>query len=176
MVIGQCESVFGFNFYLYNVCFLFAFPVEHLSRLKGDTSHSRQHAYAEGTRKNVAIQWRAFFLFCSYFELVALPVSLDTICMYAQFLSRSFKSVQSIQNYVNGVKLLHLLHDAQFPQISRPEFKLLMRGLARLNPHVPRQALPITQVILLEFHVTVWCILLFCFFLLARKSCGYVGL
>jgi hypothetical protein len=34
----------------------------------------------------------------------------------AQFLSRSFKSIQSIQNYISGVKLLHLFKGIDYPQ------------------------------------------------------------
>ena len=54
-------------------------------------------------------------------------------------LSRSIKSVQSIRNYLSGVKLLHILHDFPFPSDSL-EIKLLLKGISRLNPHCPKQA------------------------------------
>ncbi|MES9902602.1 MAG: hypothetical protein ABW168_07955 [Sedimenticola sp.] len=57
---------------------------------------------------------------------------------------------------------------------------LALKGINRLNPHCPKQALPITPAILVRFHesldcskpldVCFWCLFLFAFFLLARKS------
>ena len=118
-------------------------------------------------------------LFCTYFGLIALPASIDTLCCFAQCLSRTFKSVQSIRNYVSGVKLLHILHDMPFP-VNRIEIKLLLRGLERMKQHCPKQALPITPSILLEFlhfldlelpgHAVYWCLFLFAFYLMSRKS------
>jgi hypothetical protein len=126
------------------------------------------------------IQWKAYFLFCTYFNLTQIPATLENVCLYAQFLSRSFKSTDSVRNYISGIKLLHLFLDVEFPHIHEFEFKLVLKGLARLNPHLPRQALPITPDMLLEFYpfldlrnlfdATAWCVLLFGFFLLARKS------
>jgi hypothetical protein len=105
---------------------------------------------------------------------------LDNICDYVQFLSKSFTTVQTVRNYLNGVKLLHFYVGAPFPHIGAFELNLLFKGLARLNPHLPRQALPITPPILLKLHAqldltssldaTLWCAFLLGFFLFARKS------
>ena len=51
-------------------------------------------------------QFKAFFLFCHYFKLDPIPATLDTVCLYVQFLSRTLTPA-SIRNYLNGVKLLH---------------------------------------------------------------------
>jgi hypothetical protein len=51
-------------------------------------------------------------------------------------LSRSFKSVNSIQNYISGVKPLHLLARFEFPSENWFPVKLLYRGLARENLHL----------------------------------------
>ena len=58
--------------------------------------------------------------------------------------------------------------------------RLVLKGLARDNPHCPKQACPITPEMLLSFHqllelnntydATIWCLLLTAFFLLIRKS------
>jgi hypothetical protein len=57
---------------------------------------------------------------------------------------------------------------------------LVLKGLARDNPHCPKQACPITPEILLSFHqllelnnayeATIWCLFLTAFFLMIRKS------
>jgi hypothetical protein len=58
--------------------------------------------------------------------------------------------------------------------------KLTLGGLSRVLQHLPKQALPITLEILEKIHkylnfkksegVTFWCLFLFAFFLLSRKS------
>ena len=75
--------------------------------------------------------------------------------------------------------MLHLLLDFAYPTESF-QLKLVFKGLARLNPHIPRKAFPITPQILLEFFAlldlsrlkdaTYWSLFLIMFFLMARKS------
>jgi hypothetical protein len=151
-----------------------------LAKLNKDLQHSRRAAFATGTNKNLRVQWKSFFLFCLYFEFIPIPATLDTICLYAQFLSRSFKTTAAIKNYLSGVKLLHLYSAVSYPDFGAFELTLALRGLSRLNPHCPKQALPITPLILQSMYyfldmnepldATYWCLLLFGFFLMLRKS------
>lgn len=100
--------------------------------------------------------------------------------MYTQFLTRSFGSPASIRNYVSGVKLIHIVSGFPFPHLQSIEFSLLMKGIVKLNPFIPRQALPITPAILLDIlavldlsqplDATLWCAFVLSFFLFARKS------
>lgn len=76
--------------------------------LRQDLTKSLKSAFADGTNQNLRIQWESFILFCLYFKLCFLPASTTTLQMYCQFLSRSFKSIDSIKNYVSGVKTMHL--------------------------------------------------------------------
>ncbi|CAC5393054.1 unnamed protein product [Mytilus coruscus] len=93
---------------------------------------------------------------------------------------RSFKSVESIKNYINGVKVMHLMLDCTFPHLDSFVYKLLIKGLSRTKLHMPRRALPISPDILLEMvkHLNLesssdcvyWCLFLFAVFLMSRKS------
>ena len=142
--------------------------------------HSTKSAFASGTHANLIVQWEAFILFCLYFDLTFLPVSPLTLRLYAQFLSRSFKSVESIKNYLAGVKTLHALLGFDTSQFTDFTLNLTFRGLARLNPLSVKRAEPITLQILqniyqlLDFkdnsNIVYWCLFLFAFFLVARKS------
>ena len=142
--------------------------------------HSAKSAFAVGTHKNLIIQWETFLMFCLHFKLVFVPASSYTCRLYAQFLSRSFKSVNSIRNYISGVKTLHALLGFETDQFSEFSLVLFFRGLARLNPHCVKQANPITLEILIGIYnsldfsvksnVVYWCLFLFAFFLVARKS------
>jgi hypothetical protein len=58
--------------------------------------------------------------------------------------------VNSIKNYLSGVKLLHLYLDDDYPKFDEFQLKLTLKGLARMNPHCPKQALHITPQILLR--------------------------
>jgi hypothetical protein len=148
--------------------------------LKRDMRKSTRAAFAEGTQRNLRTQWKTFLLFCTYFQFSAFPVDATTLCLYAQFLSRSFKSVDSIRNYISGVRVLHLFLDLDTSQFDSFQLRLLSRGLKRLNPHCPKQALPITPAILVSLvglldltdpnDSTFWCLFLFAFYLMARKS------
>ena len=140
---------------------------------------SRKAAFAEGTHKNLLVQFRAFLLFCIYFNLPYLPTNLDTVSLYVQFLMRSFVSMTAVKNYVNGAKVLHLSLGLEFPE-SDYSFRLLLRGLTRLHPHEEKRALPITPLLLRRIysvmdmedslHVALWCSFLTAFFLFVRKS------
>lgn len=137
-------------------------------------------AYAEGTFKNLKVQWESYLIFCYFYKLQPFPVDVHTLCLYAQFLSRSFRSVQSVRNYLSAVKTLHSLLDVKYPDSNLLQLNLLLRGIARVKQHVPKKASPITPHILREMFnyvnlenekdCVVWSLILLMFFLMARKS------
>ena len=118
----------------------------HLATLKKDLRYTRSHALAKGTYNNLSTHFKSFFMFCHHFHLTALPVSLNTLCLYIQFLSRSLAPT-SIRNYVSGVKHLHIVLGYEFPYSGHLLLKLVFRGIERLNPHVPNRAPPVLRVI-----------------------------
>ncbi len=76
--------------------------------------------------------------------------------------------------------MLHSLTDIPAPAFQAVELKLALRGLARLNPHCPKQPSPITPRILLAVYkhfdlsnpeyAVYWVLFLLAFFKFARKS------
>lgn len=141
---------------------------------------SNRAAYAEGQQKNLRVQWESCLFFCLYFNLVSLPACTKNLQLFAQFLYRTFKSVNSIKNYINGIKTMHLLLGYETDHINKYILNLSLKGIAKLNPYSIRQAEPMTPSILLniaeimnfsyKFNLVYWCLFLFAFFLLARKS------
>jgi integrase len=119
-------------------------------------------------------------MFCLYFGLQPVPASTQVLCLFGQFLARSFKSISSIRAYISGVRTLHLFLDVPF--VPEPTFvlSLTLKGIAKALRHFPLQKLPITPHILVrifdqldpnsEFHAALWCSFLFGFLLCARKS------
>ena len=126
------------------------------------------------------MQWKSFFLFCVYFQFQPVPATIECVCLFAQFLSRTFKAVTSIQNYISGVRTLHALLEAPFHSADNIELKLTLRGLKRSKPHAVQQAAPLSPHIICKVHslldlttpfdATLWALLLVAFFTLSRKS------
>lgn len=156
------------------------FTDSQLHKLRRDLDRSNKAAYAEGTRKNLRIQWESYLLFCNYFSLVSLPATTNTLQLFAQFLSRTFKSTDSIKNYISGVKSMHILLGYSVEHINQFILNLSLKGIAKLNPYCLKRAHPITPQILLKIaelmnfenktDLVYWCLFLFAFFFLARKS------
>ena len=105
---------------------------------------------------------------------------LKCVCLFAQFLTSSFKAVTSIQNYISGVGTLHALLDMHFPGTDNIELKLTLKGLKMLKFHITRQAAPFSPHILCTVHglldlsapldATLWVLLLLAFFTLLKNS------
>ena len=84
--------------------------------------------------------------------------------------------MESVKNYISGVKTLHYMLDIKFPLDNKVQLDLMLRGMARKSLHMPKRALPITPQILKDMFgldpedSTIWYVILFTFFLMARKS------
>ena len=151
-----------------------------MSSLEKDLNISRRSAYAEGTIKNLKIQWESYLSFCMYFGLTYLPADTNVLCLYAQCLSRTFKSTQSIKNYISGIKTMHYILGYATDKINDFLLNLSLKGIARLKPHCVQQALPISPDMLVQMSSFMdlskpndsvyWCLFLFAFYLFARKS------
>ena len=156
------------------------FSIVELRQLIEDTRSSQLRAFAEGTIDNLLVQWVKFLLFCTHFGLKSMPVSTTVLTWYVQYLSRSLKSHRSVVNYLSGVKMLHVLMDQSIDGFVGFSLKLTLRGLRRLNSHVPHQAYPMSPQILCNIKqcldltnpedIMFWAICLMAFFLLFRKS------
>ena len=143
--------------------------------LQRGLTHTLESAYATVTSANFRSKIRAFVLFTTYFGLILYPVSEDTLCLYAQFLSNSFDSVQAIKSYIQAIKQLHIISG-----YSVKPFEGIKLQLARTVTKPPRQAQTLSTDILLAIRATLnpllpndvvfWCILLVGFFLFARLS------
>ena len=151
-----------------------------LDSLRFEWRRSKAAAFAPGSKSNIRSQSKAFFIFCKYYEIQALPISTEYICLYAQFLARSFKTVDAIKAYLQAVKHLHQLVGADLSGLENPQLGLTLKGIARLINVPPTQAYPLTPQILAEIHdllsfdspldLVFWSVLLTGFYSLARIS------
>ena len=156
------------------------FVAGELKQLRREASQSKRAAFADGTMKNLLWQWRLFVMFCIFFRFNVLPATVECLCLYAQFLSRSMRAPDTIRNYMSGVHTLHVLCEVPFMGKGNIELKLTLRGISRKNPHMVKQAAPLSPNILgriwhfFDFEksldLTMWTLLLVAFFTMSRKS------
>ena len=102
----------------------------------------------------------------------------EILILYIQFLSRNFKSVSSVKNYVFGLQTLSLFNLLHFPDLGQPVFKYQFKGITRSLSHKPTRASPLSPIILLQIfqhldltnpiHVNMWAVMVVGFFLFAR--------
>lgn len=109
-----------------------------------------------------------------------VPGSIDTACRYVWFLTKSLKSYSSLKNYINGVRVFHLCHGADFNWLSNFEVRLVLQAARRTLSDTPFQKLPLEPAILLRMYplldmacsadAALWCSFLIAFFAFLRKS------
>ena len=121
-------------------------------------------------------------MFCIHFNLIAVPTSVETLCLYVEFLTGSLAAYTSIQHYLSGVRTLHLRLGSPFPSIPSDRYllDLVLEGIQQTRTHVPQQAVPVSPSILRKMFnfldvskpvdAVFTSLFLFAFFPLARKS------
>ena len=152
--------------------------VDPVDVLRADAHSARLNCLAISTRRNLATHLTTFLIFTIYFGLQSFPVSEDVLVVYIQFLSRNFKSVASIKNYVFGIQTISNFNNFPFPDLTIPLFQYQFKGLARSLCHTTHRASPINPAILLKilqfldlsdpFQASFWAVVLCGFLLFAR--------
>jgi len=149
--------------------------------LTEETEEAARNAYAEGTRRNLVIQWDTYLEFCEYFRIKQIvPATSEVLSNYITYLARGMKSPDTIQNYISGVKSIHTLMGEKTEQFDDMKAKLVLKGVAKQLKHTKKRAEPITPGLLLEMREVVnweeevevasWSAALLAFFTMMRKS------
>ena len=151
-----------------------------LTSLDCEVAQTKLQAYAPGSLRNRATQIRAYALFALHANVSVLPVTVNNLCRYLVFLSRSIKSYQTLKNYLDGVKFYQTSHGYPTDVFNHHSVKLTMRALRKRLRTMPQQKLPITVDILLAMHqqmdmtnivhIVVWAAFLVAFFGFLRKA------
>ena len=144
-----------------------------------DTLHAQKSAYAPGTLNNIRSHLRSYFIFCLATGHPHWLFSVNHICHYLVFLSRT-ASYPTLKNHLSSIRLLFELQQLNIDLHQDFFIRLTLRGLKRLHGHSPASKLPITPQILLRLHSTIdfsnsldlvfWTAALVAFFTFFRKS------
>ena len=115
-----------------------------LQKLAIATRRRQRHAFRPSTIKNHMCQIKLYLAFCSHYGLRDIDPEVTTMCMYCEFLTRTFHSPKTIHNYVSGVPLLHKYAHVHSPSLDSFELQLILRSLNITMRHIPNQRLPVS--------------------------------
>jgi hypothetical protein len=159
---------------------IFLFTDVDLIKLQNDMVKRKQMAFRPGTTANHWAQWKLYFTFCEHFKLQAIQPSEQTVCLYMEFLSRSFVAPNSIQNYVSGVRTLHKMLGVECTSLDSFGVKLMSRAILSTFMHSPYHRPPLsirhlsdivrTCLSLGEAGIVLKCAFVFLFFGCLRQS------
>lgn len=150
-----------------------------LTRLCQDVHICLRYGYAPGTVKNYACCWTSYQLFCEYFQVKALPITVNKLVYFIVLLQRTL-CPDSVSNYLSALCVINSFSGHAPHAFTHPAVKLVTNTAKRISRHVPHQAQPITLPVLLDMYnqldlaqplyVTFWVAVLIGFFGLLRKS------
>ena len=134
----------------------------------------------DSSAKNLRTHVNAYVSFCTNHCLYMFDTTVLHMQRYATFLARSMKSIESVKNYVGGVRKLYLIMGYNPPDITDYMYKLTIKGATRGLDHVVKRASPITPEILVDMfekvnlqdikQVVIWVAILLGFYSFFRKS------
>lgn len=83
--------------------------------------------------------------FCTHYNFRYVDPDPSTLCMYAEFLARSFSSPRAIRNYISGVRIFHKYLSIECAALQSFELDLILRALDLTMDHIPNQRIPLDQ-------------------------------
>ena len=106
--------------------------------------------------------------------------SLNTVCLFAQYLAYTFHSSSAVRNYLSGIRKIHILMRVKAPDINDIEVRMTLQGLNKTMLSPVKQAVPLTPEIMIDmvayldltkrFDLVFWGVTVIGFFTFFRKS------
>ena len=124
--------------------------VEGLQALDDKVAAATLKGLANTSTKSLRTHINAYVHFCQKYDLYMFETSPLHLRRYLLHLSETHKSVDSMKNYIAGVKNFYLLMGREPPDTSDYLYKLTVTGLTRIKGHVTKQAAPVTPQLLLD--------------------------
>ena len=128
--------------------------MQHLAALDRKVAATKGHAVKESTKKNLT-QINAYQKFCTRYGLQYFPCDNRQLCRFGQHLSDTFESLNSVGNYISGIRTCLALLGMEIPDANDKQMKLFSAGLRRVMQYAVKQAEPITPNILIKISKVV---------------------
>ena len=124
--------------------------VDDFASLNSAMRRRKKCAYRRGTSQNHMSMFRTYLVFCLRYKLQDINPEPLTLCLYIEFLTRTFQSHRSILNYLSGVRTLHKLVGSPCAAIDSYDVHLMQRAIALTLDRSLPQRQPITLDILYQ--------------------------
>ena len=111
--------------------------ISDLINLKTAADRRRYLALCPGTHANHNTHLLHYLRFCTFFSLLDFPAAPNTLCLFAEFLIRSYTSHTSVLNALSSVKFYHLLGYFDITSFSNFKFLLTRRAITRSFNFLP---------------------------------------
>ena len=154
--------------------------VSRLRQLDSKVADAAIRGIANTSTKSLRTHINAYVNFCLKYDLYMFDNSSLQMRRYLLHLSETHKSVDSMKNYISGVKKLFLVNGKGTPDTSDYLYKLTVSGLLHIKAHVVKRAEPITPQLLTQLYahvdlgsikeVVAWVATVVNFYTLFRKS------
>ena len=124
-------------------------------------------------------QWKHYLEFCSLYELVPLPATAETVCLYLTHMADTFV-YSSIVNYLSALWVLHRVNNIPHIDIHDQSIAFTLKGIRRVLGDSSNSAVPISVMDLRQIYAILdltktedlafWLSLIMGFRSLLRKS------
>ena len=100
-----------------------------------EVTATKSQSVKSSTKKNLLCQLSAYQKFCERYALSYFPCNNQQLCRFGQYLSRTFKSPDSVGNYLSGIRTCLALLGLEVPDANDRQMKMFTTGLKRAMPH-----------------------------------------
>ena len=148
-----------------------------VQELDSEVASWLSQCYAASTKTTYASHRQAYLNFCLSTGCTPVPATTTNICRFVAFLGRS-KSYNSVKQYLNIVRVIHLELNLPNPLLANYMVKSVLQGMRRVKGDAQLQKEPFSPEILLRIRSCLqlhsvadaqfWAALLACFFGLMR--------
>ena len=145
-----------------------------------DVATTKGHSVKDTTKKNLLCHLTTYEKFCEKYMINQFPCDNQQLCRFGQHLNRTFQSLDSVNNYISGMRTCLALMGLEVPDTNDKQMKMFCTGLKRSMAHAVQQAEPVTPELLVKLskvvnykdvvEIIAWTVLLLGFFMFLRKS------
>ena len=121
-----------------------------LQDLDDRLAKSTAQGWAKGSGKGLKTHIQKYVEFCKLYKLYLFNCDGLQIRRYLEHLTETHSSIDSMKNYISGVRTLLELMGYKPPPWTDYLYRLTVRGITREKGHVVKQAAPLTPFILVE--------------------------
>ena len=135
--------------------------------------------WSQNSKKAYKSRWKRYYDFCEQYEIIPIPASITTVCLFITHLTKSVSYV-TIRNYISSLWLLHDQLGETHVDPAGFLIKSTMNGAKRVLGCATRQVDPLSPQNLQDIYkqldmelwcdFTMWCAICLCYRCLLRVS------